>query len=295
MRATSEKYLLLLYCYKIYTLSWVLIFSIKYQNSKAAKKRGGLLHWYNVWITEPSNHKVEEQLVEILLVESSCRSTPCILRWHTVFVAPKSLSSSFWFFLFERNCLEVIAVQWSGCVVDVFDTSQCSTYLRLVSTNYKQCVWSVTSYRSSGNESTGSIVLTSEGGFESSSVERRGCAAAEEGEGRWNGTTPKSKDSVVGAITLFQALRYWKILFSPSDFEPTSVRNCQFLTQPVRNCQHADPYQVLGLERSEQQWMSPRVNPGGIANQLPPGWKGTSVSEPAVKEGNTVCLKTSWR
>ena len=51
----------------------------------------------------------------------------------------------------------------------------------------------------------------------------------------------------------FQALCYWKILFSPSDFEPTSVRNCQFLTLPVRNCQHADPYQVLGLERSEQQ------------------------------------------
>ena len=54
-------------------------------------------------------------------------------------------------------------------------------------------------------------------------------------------------------IFIFQALRYWKILFSPSDFEPTSVRNCQFLTLPVRNCQHADPYQVLGLERSEQQ------------------------------------------
>ena len=54
-------------------------------------------------------------------------------------------------------------------------------------------------------------------------------------------------------IGIFQALRYWKILFSPSDFEPTSVRNCQFLTRPVRNCQHADPYQVLGLERSEQQ------------------------------------------
>ena len=53
--------------------------------------------------------------------------------------------------------------------------------------------------------------------------------------------------------SFFQALRCWKILFSPSDFEPTSVRNCQFLTQPVRNCQHADPYQVLGLERSEQQ------------------------------------------
>ena len=54
-------------------------------------------------------------------------------------------------------------------------------------------------------------------------------------------------------VQFIQALRYWKILFSPSDFEPTSVRNCQFLTQPVRNCQHADPYQVLGLERSEQQ------------------------------------------
>ena len=34
-------------------------------------------------------------------------------------------------------------------------------------------------------------------------------------------------------------VRYWKILFSPPDFQPTSVRNCQFLTQPVRNCQHA--------------------------------------------------------
>ena len=56
-----------------------------------------------------------------------------------------------------------------------------------------------------------------------------------------------------GNSAIFQALRYWKILFSPSDFEPTSVRNCQFLTLPVRNCQHADPYQVLGLERSEQQ------------------------------------------
>ena len=93
----------------------------------------------------------------------------------------------------------------------------------------------------------------------------------------------------------FQALRYWKILFSPSDFEPTSVRNCQFLTLPVRNCQHADPYQVLGLEQSEQQWMSPRVNPGGIAKQLPPGWKSTSVPGPAVKGGNTACLKSSWR
>ena len=91
--------------------------------------------------------------------------------------------------------------------------------------------------------------------------------------------------NLLGKTPIFQALRYWKILFSPSDFEPTSVRNCQFLTLPVRNCQHADPYQVLGLERSEQQWMSPRVNPGGIAKQLPPGWKSTSVSELAVKKG----------
>ena len=59
--------------------------------------------------------------------------------------------------------------------------------------------------------------------------------------------------NLLGKTPIFQALRYWKILFSPSDFEPTSVRNCQFLTLPVRNCQHADPYQVLGLERSEQQ------------------------------------------
>ena len=91
--------------------------------------------------------------------------------------------------------------------------------------------------------------------------------------------------NLLGKTPIFQALRYWKILFSPSDFEPTSVRNCQFLTLPVRNCQHADPYQVLGLERSEQQWMSPRVNPGGIAKQLPPGWKSTYVSELAVKKG----------
>ena len=91
------------------------------------------------------------------------------------------------------------------------------------------------------------------------------------------------------------ALRYWKILFSPPDFEPTSVRNCQFLTQPVRNCQHADPYQVLGLERSEQQWMSPRVNPGGIAKQLSPGWKSISVSVPDVKRSNVVRLKTPLR
>ena len=54
-------------------------------------------------------------------------------------------------------------------------------------------------------------------------------------------------------LPIFQALRYWKILFSPADFEPTSVRNCQFLTPPVRNCQHAVPEQVLGLEQSEQQ------------------------------------------
>ena len=53
---------------------------------------------------------------------------------------------------------------------------------------------------------------------------------------------------------IFQALRYWKILFSPADFEPTSVRNCQFLTPTVRNCQHAVPEQVLGLEQSEQDW-----------------------------------------
>ena len=59
--------------------------------------------------------------------------------------------------------------------------------------------------------------------------------------------------NLLGKTPIFQALRYWKILFSPSDFEPTSVRNCQFLTLPVRNCQHADPYQVLGLEQSEQQ------------------------------------------
>ena len=59
--------------------------------------------------------------------------------------------------------------------------------------------------------------------------------------------------NLLGKTPIFQALRYWKILFSPSDFEPTSVRNCQFLTQPVRNCQHADPYQVLGLERSGRE------------------------------------------
>ena len=50
----------------------------------------------------------------------------------------------------------------------------------------------------------------------------------------------------------FCTFPYWKILFSPPDFEPTSVRNCQFLTPPVRNCQHAVPEQVLGLEQSEQ-------------------------------------------
>ena len=58
--------------------------------------------------------------------------------------------------------------------------------------------------------------------------------------------------NLLGKTPIFQALRYWKILFSPADFEPTSVRNCQFLTPPVRNCQHAVPEQVLGLEQSEQ-------------------------------------------
>merc|ERR1712020_834260 len=94
-----------------------------------------------------------------------------------------------------------------------------------------------------------------------------------------------ASESATAEFCIFQALRYWKILFSPSDFEPTSVRNCQFLTQPVRNCQHADPYQVLGLERSEQQcwvwsgansnvcWTLGAINPpphdtGGL-NNLP--------------------------
>ena len=94
---------------------------------------------------------------------------------------------------------------------------------------------------------------------------------------------------------LVHALLFWNIFFSPSDFETTSGRNCQCLTQPVRNCQHADPYQVLGLERSEQQWMSPRVNPGGIAKQLSPGWKSISVSVPDVKRSNVVRLKTPLR
>ena len=67
------------------------------------------------------------------------------------------------------------------------------------------------------------------------------------------GASTSRAATLFGERVLFQALRYWKILFSPSDFEPTSVRNCQFLTLPVRNCQHADPYQVLGLEQSEQQ------------------------------------------
>ena len=70
---------------------------------------------------------------------------------------------------------------------------------------------------------------------------------------RITGFSEDEKEHPPSEILIFQALRYWKILFSPSDFEPTSVRNCQFLTLPVRNCQHADPYQVLGLEQSEQQ------------------------------------------
>ena len=45
----------------------------------------------------------------------------------------------------------------------------------------------------------------------------------------------------------------------PFNFLHKQLRNCQFLSRKERNCQHADPNQVLGWSGAKARYGSPRV------------------------------------